>query len=508
MLIEIFKTVIAMSAAGTAAALLLLAAKPITKRHFGVKWQYYAWLAAIVLMLIPMFTLIEPKETADVLTAAPSAGQLQPISEKHVRLSIDAEALHYVSFVWLIGVLALLTIRLVNYARFAALISCCPDADAAVSEKRIRVKICGSISSPLLIGVISPILLLPHNIPKNNMKYILRHELVHYRRKDVLFKWVTMLVCSIHWFNPFVYIIALNIDEACEISCDEEATKGMSVTEQKCYMNAVLELMSAEKKKSCRLTTSMASGKKLIIKRFAAIADSRCIKRPMRVISVLTGALIAVTSITAGGVFAENADIITAPLQTKLQQEEAMTEITDKEPHNDSAELMYSDNNKELTGIEDIPEYRTGNEAETLPEPELYKTAEGETKKPIKEASEHEGKDKTVRSESKTDNGIGEAPERIPEEYELEGGSTETDKELPNEKAKDNAEDSAEAGRNEEKSASVEIGAERSEVHEALGKPESVTYEGVKETYNMNDGSKVILHYEEERVYRGYRVVD
>lgn len=485
MLSEIFGNVAAMSAAGTAVGLLLLAAKPLTKRCFGAKWQYYSWLAVAALMLVPVFALAEPGGAADKEAVAVT----QAAPKNCAAPLMCAELLHYAAYVWLIGTLLMLTVRIVNYARFSALISRCPDADISLPEKKIRVKSCDAVASPLLIGVVRPTLLIPCSITEENLKYILRHELVHYRRKDVLFKWVTMLVCSIHWFNPFVYVMALNIDEACEISCDEEATKGMSITEQKCYMNAVLELIESEKRKSCPLSAPMAKGKKLIIKRFAAVSAAQYIKRPVRVISVLTGAAIAASSVVAGGVFAENADIAAIPFDMKPQLIEPVTETNGAMAAKGTAEPSAAD--KAEVKADELPEY------EEVPEqPEQM----SENKTEQMQKSDLGG---TVNEEQESGNSSGETAKREIKEYDLGGGPVES-KEVP-EKSGSSGSGNTDAAQPEEKA--VGIGAERAAVREALGEPESVTYDGIKETYSMDDGSKVILHYDEEQVHSGYKII-
>lgn len=49
---------------------------------------------------------------------------------------------------------------------------------------------------------------------------ILRHEMMHFKRKDILYKWFVALVKCVHWFNPVAYYIAKQINIECEISCD------------------------------------------------------------------------------------------------------------------------------------------------------------------------------------------------------------------------------------------------------------------------------------------------
>lgn len=52
----------------------------------------------------------------------------------------------------------------------------------------------------------------------NDMNYILMHELTHYERGDIFYKWFAMTIQSIHWFNPFVYIVLREIVTECEVN--------------------------------------------------------------------------------------------------------------------------------------------------------------------------------------------------------------------------------------------------------------------------------------------------
>ena len=74
------------------------------------------------------------------------------------------------------------------------------------------------------------------------MRMVLLHELTHYKRKDLIIKWLAVLVNSVHWFNPLCYIACANLSEACEVSCDMSVTKNMSQDEQKLYMQTILDL--------------------------------------------------------------------------------------------------------------------------------------------------------------------------------------------------------------------------------------------------------------------------
>ena len=96
----------------------------------------------------------------------------------------------------------------------------------------------------MLVGILFPTVYIPcREIPDENMRMVLLHELTHYKRKDLLVKWFAILVNAVHWFNPLCYLACAALSEACEVSCDMSATKNMSEDEQKLYMQTILNLV-------------------------------------------------------------------------------------------------------------------------------------------------------------------------------------------------------------------------------------------------------------------------
>lgn len=93
------------------------------------------------------------------------------------------------------------------------------------------------VSNPMLIDVFRPVVILPElafvqNGMGGELKNILCHELTHYRRKDILYKWLVMAVTSVHWLNPLMFLMRNEISRTCELSCDEAVIRGMSVDEK------------------------------------------------------------------------------------------------------------------------------------------------------------------------------------------------------------------------------------------------------------------------------------
>ena len=70
---------------------------------------------------------------------------------------------------------------------------------------------------------------------------ILRHELAHLERGDLLKSMLVRLLILPHWFNPLAWLAARRFDEAAEWACDE-AARGPRGQEGASYAQALLQL--------------------------------------------------------------------------------------------------------------------------------------------------------------------------------------------------------------------------------------------------------------------------
>ena len=108
-------------------------------------------------------------------------------------------------------------------------------------KKKIAVCTNQLLMAPMLIGMIKPVVLLPtENISSEELAYIFRHELTHYRRLDFLYKWLTEIAVCLHWFNPLVYWIRRIINQNCEFSCDESVICRLNTRERQAYGETLL----------------------------------------------------------------------------------------------------------------------------------------------------------------------------------------------------------------------------------------------------------------------------
>lgn len=276
---ELFETVLTLSLLGFATTALLLLFKPVAVKKLPAKWQYYIWVTVLFSMIIPVYKFI-PKHDIQRLyyIAENEIGQTAYQQGQEIIITNNAEAIQaansdltavrvnehiqehlteindIISYIWIIGVFLYLSVVIVSYILYISknrrnsfFIADSPVFENVKKElginRKIRLKMSNDIQSPLLMGLIMPTVCIPaSNIKDENMRMVFLHELTHYKRGDLIIKWLSLLVNALHWFNPLAYLLCANISEACEISCDMSVTYNMSDNEKKNYMKTILDL--------------------------------------------------------------------------------------------------------------------------------------------------------------------------------------------------------------------------------------------------------------------------
>ncbi len=82
-------------------------------------------------------------------------------------------------------------------------------AEQAGVKKPVELCVNPLVSSPMLIGFFHPCIVLPGvDISEKDFRHIVLHELTHYKRGDMFYKWLVQITVCLHWFNPFVTLWA------------------------------------------------------------------------------------------------------------------------------------------------------------------------------------------------------------------------------------------------------------------------------------------------------------
>lgn len=164
------------------------------------------------------------------------------------------------------------------------------DARQAGLKKPVELCVNPLVSSPLLIGFIHPCIVLPRaDISEMDLQYIVLHELTHYRRGDMLYKWLVQVTVCLHWFNPLVHLMSREITKACEFSCDEAVLIKMGGENAHDYGKTLLDAMENVGRYREKLGLANLNGNKQLLKeRISAIMN---FKKKSKAIRILTGVL-------------------------------------------------------------------------------------------------------------------------------------------------------------------------------------------------------------------------
>ena len=317
-------------------------------KRYGAKWRYLLWLVIVVRLCIPVqINLPEPmmgmrmevpsvqNSARAVLEAKNPEYLMQSDADKaqreefrealseanaymlHVDFSVPDDHdffdffLAYPDMLWLIGVLIFLVWQGRKYSSFKKMLyrSRRKVMDAAVLDcfytlcremglkKRPEIYFCEPLPSPLCVGFIHPAVYInSEEREEGDLRLILKHELTHYKRKDLWFKGVLMVARALHFFNPFVHWMAKLAERDMELSCDLEVMENCDLQEREAYSMAILRTVKEANSKNMQMSTAFSGGKEELKARVENIFD---MKKKKRVIALLTAAAIAICGGTA-----------------------------------------------------------------------------------------------------------------------------------------------------------------------------------------------------------------
>jgi Antirepressor regulating drug resistance, predicted signal transduction N-terminal membrane component len=329
-------TLLSISLTMSVVILLLLLFNKILANKVSAISRYYMWLIVLFGLLIPfrprITTFFDPVpipisfETAETIDSI--EGESPQIASQEATTStasapttlpIDKAKLPIATIllgIWITGVLIVLVFNLRIYTRFTVAVRRwgIPITDEQTNGifqkvwndmgftgKPIALKECIFLSSPMLVGLRKPAILLPKQLmPLDELEYIFRHELTHYKRKDLLVNLMTLLTLSIHWFNPFVYLMVKAIQSECEVACDEAVVAGKDSNRRRRYGETIISFIGTKNAMTPALSTYFYGGKNSMKKRLIHIMDMTKKKKGLATICIL--AIIAVT-ILAGSIF-------------------------------------------------------------------------------------------------------------------------------------------------------------------------------------------------------------
>lgn len=349
---DIIKVLLSLSLSGTLLGVLVFVVKFLSKDKFSKKWQYYVWILVLLRMMVPitlpvnlvgqLFQKAEVRmEEAKGSNEGMNTGGMEEVrenqpeteekqkepSERAAPLSLTEQNREWMPPLWTLwafGAVLALAIKLVDYRNFlnymkannrlAADEKCMTLMDDILIEleigKNIPVYYNRLVVSPMLMGIWKPSIVVPDwsGISNEELRYILTHELIHYKRKDLWYKWFFQLVLCIHWFNPFLYAVHRDFNRYCELSCDEAVMKHCNLEQRKQYGNTLLTMADLGiAYRSNVLSMTLIENKKHLKERLKNIMDYKNKSKIMAAVSALVICLVALLGGIAGASITRNA---------------------------------------------------------------------------------------------------------------------------------------------------------------------------------------------------------
>lgn len=352
--------------------ILVLLVQPLTAKFFKRKWRYWVWLVLAIRLLVPIdlslpsfFEVELPRneivvtditsqtpvtppemqqvpiipETPDEPVAEPTNRPVyvRPVTTVKTENEKTIPITLVLGTVWITVAVAMFSYQIVTHLLFfrrTNRFNHTADAETlellnrVCSEMGITQKVDvfynGKIQSPLLVGFFKPRILLPKFPNKTqDIEMILRHELMHFKRRDIWYKLLVRAALSLHWFNPMVWIMAKVADEDLEKACDEDVVKNQNENFRHTYCQSILHVVRMQKTKEPALAAGFASRPSDLRNRFGRILDMtkrRAGKTALIIVACITVACTVFVGCELGGVIDVSSNI--GPSDTSSETDE------------------------------------------------------------------------------------------------------------------------------------------------------------------------------------------
>lgn len=378
MLETLFQKVLQVSMSTSIVIGVLLLLLPLINRSYSAKWRYLAWLIIAVRLLIPF----SPSMPGEAPITIPSVSQNVQISvplPANTNLSEQTDIIptqptpvvtpnssmvrtitlaDLLPVIWLIGAILFMAYYFAGYVvfrkstmRFSEIVE---DGQtlATFSQMKQEMGIKGNIKlirskkvqSPMITGFVKPIFLLPYaEYSEADLELIMKHELIHYKHKDIWNKLVMVVANAVHWFNPLVYVMRYRSNADIEMACDSELVEGTDTEFRKQYSETILSAIYKSNERQTVFSTHFYGGVKTMKERLGNIFDgggkrggiaALCL---VVVAVIVIGALVGCGGSTAAELTAEEKAQITELIDDFGRE---LTNVTIIDPENVVAEQI------------------------------------------------------------------------------------------------------------------------------------------------------------------------
>ena len=291
---------------------IFLLAKHLLRNYLTSRAQYNLWFFLLGLLIVPfipvqevhfpqIFTWFENLKNGSASTVETvmkqTALQNQPDTANWMNdfsIFVSRKAPSTIGFIlcilWCIGIFLMLIKLIQSIYHFHAIKkSALPLQNPTVNrlyqnclaemqlKKPIPIYSTAFLRSPIIAGLLKPCIYLPIHLisdyNENDMKFMLLHELGHYKYKDALANYFMNVVGVLYWFHPLVWYALKEMKNDREVACDTTVLKQIGKEAYIYYGNTLINFAEKMSHTSFPFAAGISGSMKEMQKRVKNIAN-------------------------------------------------------------------------------------------------------------------------------------------------------------------------------------------------------------------------------------------
>ena len=308
----------------TAVAFVYMLLSKVLREHWSAKWRYYTWVLIFAGFVMPYKPSIG-KAAVNINMYGQLWRTVEGGNEYYVLPDNYFDIFPMIFLIWVLGTVLFMAKILIEqqlFVRSVKRLSYSVDektkeltdglSDELLIWQEVKAVRLNEITTPMMIGFFTPTIILPkENYSEEELRLIIKHELMHFKNRDLFIKAFMLTAQAVNWFNPFLRLFLKKAQQECEIYCDERVMSGETEYHKRLYCQTILNtaLNSAKADVSLRpvLSSNFNIGGEGLKQRLKTILS---VKKKYR-LGIICG-IVAVMIVLTGTVFAfsENNDDI------------------------------------------------------------------------------------------------------------------------------------------------------------------------------------------------------
>ena len=311
---------------------IFLVSKWIFKNTLTSRMQYNLWYFLLVLLLTPFFP-VQSKQFPDLfswLNHMITSPAFQTVQNKTVNspatpsttsdwmneftISVNSSTPTIIRCillcVWIAGMFVMFVLALKSSLQLRSLKrSALPLQNTTIyklykqclsemklTRTNIPIYSTAFLKTPIITGIFKPGIYMPIHLisdyHETDVRYILLHELQHYKHKDSLANYLMILTAILYWFNPIIWYALKEMRNDREIACDTSVLKMLDECDYEKYGNTLINFAEKISSSPFPFAAGLGGNIKQIRRRIISIASYKNPSFHKKAIGIITFMLI------------------------------------------------------------------------------------------------------------------------------------------------------------------------------------------------------------------------